>query len=118
MIIILSDNMISKKKKSSGNGIVRESPNEYGAARRLSATEAVRNFSELLNRVRYRGETFIIERGGEAVGELRPAASPRFAGADLLALLRSLPPVDEDYLKAVEEAARSQPPLQESPWEP
>ena len=107
---------MSKKTKGQGGGLVRESPTEYGTSRRLSATEAARNFSELLNRVRYRGETFIIERGGEAVGELRPAAPSRFTGADLVALLRSLPPVDEDFLKAVEEAARNQPPIQESPW--
>ena len=106
-----------KKTKRNVGGFIRESPTEYGLSRRLSATEAARNFSELLNRVRYRGETFIIERGGEAVGELRPAASPRFTGADLVALLRSLPPVDEDYLKEVEDAARNQPPIQESPWE-
>ena len=106
-----------KKAKGRSGGLVRESPTEYSASRRVSATEAARNFSELLNRVRYRGETFIIERGGEAVGELRPAASPRFTGADLVALLRSLPPVDEDFLEAVEEGYRNQPPIQESPWE-
>src|SRR5450756_1030612 len=32
---------------------------------RVSATEAVRTFSDLLTRIRYRGEEFVIERGGE-----------------------------------------------------
>ncbi len=108
---------MSMKNKGKSGGLVRESPTEYGTSRRLSATEAARNFSELLNRVRYRGETFIIERGGEAVGELRPAAPSRFTGADFVALMSCMPPVDEEFLEAVEEAARTQPPIQVSPWE-
>lgn len=98
-------------------GLVREHPTEYRGTRRISATEAARNFSELLNRVRYRGESFVVERGGESVCELRPAAPPRFTGADLVTLLRTLPAVDEDYLRSVEETARRQPILPESPWE-
>ena len=106
-----------KKAKKTGSGLVRESPAEYRVSRRLTATEASRSFSELLNRVRYRGETFIIERGGELVCELRPAAPRVFTGADLITLLRSLPPIDEEYLNIVEKVARSQPLLPESPWE-
>ena len=107
---------MSNKKQASDR--VRETPTEYGVSRKLSATEASRNFSELLNRVRYRGESFIIERGGEPICELKPAAPPRFTGADLVTLFRSLPPVDEGYLSAVEEVSRTQPSLPESPWEP
>jgi antitoxin (DNA-binding transcriptional repressor) of toxin-antitoxin stability system len=84
----------------------------------LSATEAARNFSELLNRVRYRGERFVIERAGVAIGELRPAAPVRFNGRDLQALLRSLPTVDASFFDAVEEATRHQPRVPEVPWEP
>ena len=105
---------VNRKK---GSGLIREPAGEYRAARTISSTEASRNFSEILNRVRYRGERFIVERGGESICEIRPAAPPRFTGADLAALLRSLPPVDDDYLNEVEELARSQPLLPESPWE-
>jgi antitoxin (DNA-binding transcriptional repressor) of toxin-antitoxin stability system len=109
---------MSKRKRPLKQGrLVREPAGEYSAARRLSATEAARNFSELLNRVRYRGERFVIERGGVAIGELRPTAPVRFTGHDLLALLRSLPPVDDEFFDAVEEAARNQPRVPESPWE-
>jgi antitoxin (DNA-binding transcriptional repressor) of toxin-antitoxin stability system len=83
----------------------------------LSATEAARNFSELLNRVRYRGERFLIERGGVTIGELRPAGPVSFTGRDLLALLRSLPSVDASFFDDVEEAARHQPRVPETPWE-
>ena len=96
---------------------VRETPREYGPPKVLSATEASRNFSEILNRVKYRGESFILERGGDPVAELRPATPTRFNGADLSALLRSLPPIDEEFLRTVEELTRTQPALPESPWE-
>jgi hypothetical protein len=106
-----------RNRRAEPPSLVREPPNEYGAARRLSATEAARSFSELLNRVRYRGERFVIERGGVAIGELRPVAPVRFTGGDLLALLRSLPPVDHAFFDAVEEATRRQPQVPETPWE-
>jgi len=71
---------VAKKRPTKpSEGIVREPPTQYQAARRVSATEAVRNFSEILNRVRYRGETFVIERGGQPICELRPA-TPLAAG--------------------------------------
>jgi len=98
--------------------LVREHPTEYRTVRKISATEASRNFSELMNRIRYRGESFIVMRGGQPICELRPAAPTLFTGADLVTLFRSLPAVDEDYLSAVEETARSQPVLPESPWVP
>src|SRR3972149_307796 len=45
---------------------------------KLTATEAARNLSDLLNRVRYRGERFTIVRGGEEVAALvaAPVAPP------------------------------------------
>ncbi len=106
-----------KRPRKPSEGLVREPPTQYQAARRVSATEAARNFSEILNRVRYRGERFLIERGGVTIGELRPAAPVSFTGKDFQSLMRSLPPVDEEYLTVVEEIARRQPQLPESPWE-
>ena len=84
----------------------------------MSATAAARNFSDLLNRVSYRGDTFIVERGGVAVAEIRPVGPGRFTGADLATLLSALPPIDAAYLDAVEHAVRNQPQVPESPWEP
>jgi antitoxin (DNA-binding transcriptional repressor) of toxin-antitoxin stability system len=107
---------VSRRRRPADS--VREPPSEYAGARRLSATEAARSFSELLNRVRYRGERFVIERGGVPIGELRPVAPMRFTGRDLRALLRSLPAVDAGFLDAVEEATRNQPQVPETPWEP
>jgi len=97
---------------------VREGIGAYRARRRLSATEASRNFSEILNLVRYRGESFLVERGGEPACEIKPVTPPRFTVADLAELLNHLPPIDEAYLHTVEESSRSQPFPPRSPWEP
>ncbi len=109
--------MPRKRTREKSTGLVREHPTEYQAARKVSATEAARSFSEILNRIRYRGEMFVVTRGGRPVCELRPVSTTRFTGADLVTLFRSLPPVDDEYLSAVEESARAQPLLPESPWE-
>ena len=61
---------------------------------RISATQAARSFSDLMNRVRYRGEGFIVERGGKPICEILPATPLKFSGAELANLLRSLPKPD------------------------
>jgi antitoxin (DNA-binding transcriptional repressor) of toxin-antitoxin stability system len=85
---------------------------------RIRATQAVRSFSDILNRVRYRGETFVIERGGEPVCRLTPVESApvRFTGKDLVQLLEKLPRPDAGYFDEVERAAKEQPKLRASPW--
>lgn len=83
----------------------------------VSATEAARRFSDLVSRVCYQGETFVIERGGRPLCQLGPIEARRCTGADLLALLSRLPRPDEEFLAAVETASRTQPPVERSPWE-
>lgn len=83
----------------------------------ISATEAARSFSDLINRVGYKGERFIIERGGKPMCEISPIDKHRITGHDLLALLASLPRPAGEYLDAVEEVARAQPTVGSSPWE-
>ena len=46
-------------------------------SQRVTAIEAARNFSDLLNRVRYGGESFVIISGGEEVGQLVPSQPSR-----------------------------------------
>jgi antitoxin (DNA-binding transcriptional repressor) of toxin-antitoxin stability system len=83
---------------------------------RISATETARKFSELMNRVRYRGESFIVERGGKPVCEILPAQPPKFSGRELADLLRSLPKPDEEYLVLVEKLMAKQSTVAESRW--
>ena len=54
--------------------------------RRLTATEAARRFSDLLDAVEVRGETFVVERRGRAVASIAPA--PAVSGSTLKELLR------------------------------
>ena len=83
---------------------------------RISATETARRFSELMNRVRYRGESFVVERGGKPICEILPVQPPKFTGRELADLLRSLPKPDEGYLALVENLMANQSTVAESRW--
>ncbi len=83
----------------------------------LSSTQAVRTFSDILNRIRYRGEEFVVERGGEPVCRLSPAGPPkRLTCRELVALLRDVPKPDSAFAAAVRSAVRKQGRLPRSPW--
>jgi antitoxin (DNA-binding transcriptional repressor) of toxin-antitoxin stability system len=69
------------------------------AAVEISVTEAARGFSDCVNRVAYRGETFRLRRGGRTVAELRPAATGLRLG-DLPALLAAAPRLGAEEAKA------------------
>ena len=60
----------------------------------MTATEASRNFSDLLDAIE-RGETITITRGHHAVAEMRPARLR--TGAVLRAALGRLPPPDDRF---------------------
>lgn len=64
--------------------------------REISATEAARNFSELLDAIEHRGEHFTIVRHGRAIAELEPTGRSR--GKDAKALLRRHRP-DRDWAR-------------------
>ena len=67
----------------------------------MTATEASRHFSDLLDAVE-RGETITIIRGSHAVAEIGPAH--RRTGADLRAALADVPPPDEEFGRSIAEA--------------
>ena len=52
----------------------------------VTATDAARNFADLLDAIEHRHERFTIMRRGRAVAQLEPISRGR--GADLKALLR------------------------------
>ena len=62
--------------------------------RTMTATEASRNFSDLLDAIE-RGETVTITRGNQVVAEVRPARHR--TGSDLRAALEHIPPPDDDF---------------------
>ena len=61
----------------------------------LTATEVARRFADVLNRVAFRRESFIVARGQRPVAELRPVPAGTRLG-DLPTLLASLPRLGED----------------------
>ena len=88
---------------------------------RISVTEAVRNFADFINRVAYRGEHFVLERGGRPVARLVPVPQAGRLG-DLPELMANVPGLDPEdagaFARDMEEAAHGLPPLAESDrWE-
>ena len=76
----------------------------------LSATDLARSLSDVLNRVRYRGETFIIERNGEPVAALTPPVpTPGCTLADLVSRLGDLDLPGEGFADDLEAIQSSQP---------
>ena len=84
---------------------------------KISATEAARNLSDLLSRVRYRGERFTIVRGGEEVATLVPTTgSPRVTLGELRRSLAALTAPDQDFVRDLERIRAEQPPAEPSSW--
>ncbi|MFN7095329.1 MAG: type II toxin-antitoxin system Phd/YefM family antitoxin [Burkholderiales bacterium] len=71
----------------------------------ISATEVTRHFSDILNRVKYQGQSFDIKRGREVIARLVPA-HPAMPANRFKEFLNSLPELDaedrEDFAKALE----------------
>jgi prevent-host-death family protein len=81
----------------------------------MTATEAGRAFSDLLDRV-VAGEALEITRGGVPVAVIGPARA-RFVSAERVRdLLASLPPVDEGFVRDLEEIRKTAGPPPESRW--
>jgi len=90
-------------------------------AKEVTATEAARSLGDLLARVRYRGETFLIRRGRKVVAWLGPVPVEPVAGPILAERLRSrrrLAPAEaEAFARDVESARRSVNKPPGEPWE-
>jgi antitoxin (DNA-binding transcriptional repressor) of toxin-antitoxin stability system len=88
---------------------------------RISATNAARNFSDLINRVRYQGTSFEIERGNEVIARIVPAAPPATLSiADLneqWAKLPHLDPEDADLFEISIREIRQNATLPETLWD-
>jgi antitoxin (DNA-binding transcriptional repressor) of toxin-antitoxin stability system len=107
MIIIKSDNHILQ---------------EEAMIQTITVTAAVRNFSELLNNIRYRGEQYTILKGGKPAATIGPAAGSMKERklSDLRDIIRNLPRLEDDgeaFAKDIAQAITVQPPVGEGhPW--
>jgi prevent-host-death family protein len=77
---------------------------------RITATELAKSLSDVLNRVRYRGEKFLIVRNGEPVAALVAVApvSGDITMRELVALLKDLPSPDDRFADDLEAIHSSQ----------
>ena len=66
--------------------------------KRITATRAVRDFSEVLNTIKFQGAHYIIERGGKPVASMKPVGEKRDFKTlgELKALLKRIPRLDEE----------------------
>lgn len=82
--------------------------------KRISATRAVRDFSEVLNTIKFKGAHYIIERGGKPVASMKPIGEKTDSRAlgELKALLKQLPRLDEEldaFAADLEDIRKEQP---------
>ena len=86
----------------------------------MTVTEAARNFSDLVNRVYYRGESTILTRNGIPVAYLSPTAPVTTPAGELASGWETLPHLDPDnaarFAEELERARRRLGPV-EDPWE-
>ena len=75
---------------------------------RISAADAARRFTEVVNRVVYGREEFVIERGGKPVCGIVPTELPRCTLADLAQLLSAIPKPDPAFWDEVEALTSNQ----------
>ena len=87
-------------------------------AKRISAAHAARSFSEILNRVKYRGESFLVERNQEPICRIEPVIKRQPLTTDSLAeFWKSLPRPDPEYMNDLQEIHGLFRKLPKSAWE-
>jgi hypothetical protein len=88
-----------------------------GSVLTLSATEFSKQLSDVLNRVHYRRETIVVERGGKPLCQIAPVSPPSsFRLSDLIALLDTLPLPDDAWANAVAQHVAEQEDLEGFAW--
>ena len=87
---------------------------------RISVTQAVRQFSDLMNRVFYQGTIVELERGNRVIARISPVSpeSP-LKVKDLNRFFHGLPSLDEDSEAFAEDLAdiRKQIPMERNQWD-
>ena len=82
----------------------------------ISATEVSRNLSDVLSRVHYRGEVFLVERGGQPICRIAPVGPTKCSARDLAQILRTGPKPDSDFWEELEKVLHAQPAAPEVRW--
>ena len=82
--------------------------------KRISATRAVRDFSEVLNTIKFKGVHYIIERGGKPIASMKSIDEKidSMTLGELQTLLKKLPRLEEEleaFASDLEEISNNQP---------
>ncbi len=82
--------------------------------KRISATQAVRDFSEVLNTIKFKGVHYIIERGGKPIASMKSIDEKPDSMTldDLKTVLNKLPRLEEEldaFASDLEAISRNQP---------
>jgi hypothetical protein len=82
--------------------------------KRISATRAVRDFSEVLNTIKFKGVHYIIERGGKPIATMKSIDDKidYMTLGELQTLLKKLPRLEEEldaFASELEEISGNQP---------
>ena len=82
--------------------------------KRISATRAVRDFSEVLNTIKFKGVHYIIERGGKPIASMKSIDEKldSMTLGELQTLLKKLPRLEEEldaFASDIEDISRNQP---------
>ena len=76
----------------------------------ISVTEAARNFSDCINRVRYQGTTFVLQKNGATVGRIVPEEQKICTALELAAALKRINLTPEEsaaWRRDIHEARKS-----------
>jgi prevent-host-death family protein len=73
----------------------------------VSATEAAKNFGEIVDRVREAGVAYLVERKGKPIAQIAPVASSRCTLNDLVAWLELERPLSAEFASAVKAHVRA-----------
>jgi prevent-host-death family protein len=90
------------------------------AAESIAATDAAKNFGQLVDRVREEGATYVIERHGRPVAQIGPvdAEQPKTL-RNLIEAIEAAPKLDEQVLRYIAEgiATYNTPEVPKNHWE-
>ena len=83
---------------------------------RVSATELVRALGDVLNRIRYRGDSFVIEKNGDPVARKAPGTEgPAVRLGEAIGAWKGAGKCDPDFAKVLEQVSAADTPP-ETPW--
>lgn len=83
----------------------------------ISATELSRRLSDILNRVRYRGERFVIQRNGENIAVIQPLRDkPGITARELIAQVGNLQFPGDGFGDDLEAVQATQPLAEMPEW--